>query len=103
MGLELNEKEIFRKIDDLIENAKKYAILTKLNVEIESRKNRHLKKLGNRDFFLAEFAGKIAYSQQARSDKVTDMLETGIFREIFADFNVDKVAKMDSNEITDKY
>lgn len=38
MGLELNEKEIFRKIDDLIENAKKYAILTKLNVEIESKK-----------------------------------------------------------------
>lgn len=45
----------------------------------------------------------IAYSQNANSKLVEQIIDTGIFTEIFADFDINKMVKMNPCDLADKY
>lgn len=67
----------------------------KFSKEIENRNQRNPITIQNDNDVLRRFARLIAFSQNAPSDRVSDLLDKGIFEEIFHNFKIDEVAKMD--------
>ena len=48
---------------------------------------------------LRRFARLIAFSQNAQSDLVSEVIDRGVFDDIFYNFEINKVAKMDQSTI----
>lgn len=71
--------------------------------EIEARLQRSPKIVNNDKRVLKEFSILIAYSQNAKSNLVSDMLERNIWEDIFNKFEVDEVEKMNAKVVEDKY
>lgn len=71
--------------------------------EIEARLQRSPKIVNNDKRVLKEFSILIAYSQNAKSNLVSDMLERNIWEDIFNKFEVDEVAKMNAKVVEDKH
>ena len=92
-------QRIFKSIDLIRKEVDSARIEPKFSEEIEKRNQRNPVTIQNDDDVLRRFAQLIAFSQNARSNLVFDMLDKGVFDDIFHNFEVDEVAKMIPNTI----
>ena len=96
-------KEIFLQIDKLIENIDNYKIEPVFSTEVLSRNNRKVSNNLTENEIIEIFTNLIAFSQNANSKLVEQIINSGIFKEIFAGFNIDKIVEMNPCDLADKY
>jgi len=97
------KKEIFKHIDNVIEKINQYKIEPIFSNEIEFRNNRTVSNNLTENEIIEIFITLISFSQNANSKLVSEIIETGIFKEIFADFDINKIVKMNPCDLADKY
>lgn len=98
----MEDKDIqqhFKSIDSIIENVEDAKVEPKLSEEVKKRNQKNPATIQDDNDVLKQFARLIAFSQNAPSDKVGDMLNKGIFEGIFHNFEIDKIIKMNPNNI----
>jgi len=95
--------EIFKHIDSIIEKVDNYKIEPIFSNEIEFRKKRKVCDDLSENEIIEIFTTLIAYSQNANSKLVEQIIKTGIFNEIFADFDINEIVKMNPCDLADEY
>ena len=104
MQHQIEEKEIlYKKIDLLIETINNYANEENFNLEKNRRQNKIVSDFKNDNEILKIFAYLIAYSQNANSELVEQILKSGNFDKAFENFEIDKVVKLNPCDIADDY
>ncbi|GAA4345352.1 hypothetical protein [Flaviaesturariibacter amylovorans] len=93
----------FKKIDKIIADINKYKIDPSFSEEVEKRDLRSVPIRLTDNKLLEIFSTLIAFSGQAKSDRVREVLDTGIFRKMFARFDVAQVALMNPCDLVDMY
>lgn len=94
-----NIQRIFTSIDLIRERVDSARIEPKFTEEIKKRNQRNPDIIQDDSDVLRRFAILIAFSQNAPSDLVSDMLNEGIFEGVFHNFEIDKVVKMDPDTV----
>lgn len=92
-------QQIFNSLDRIRKEVYSVRTEPKFSEEIEKRNQRNPTTIQGDNDVLRRFARLIAFSQNAPSDRVSDMLNKGIFDDIFHDFEVDEVATMNPDTI----
>ncbi len=95
--------EIFKHIDNIIEKINNYKIEPIFSNEIQLRNNRKVSDNLTENEIIEIFTILIAYSQNANSKLVEQIINTGIFNKIFADFDINKIVKMNPCDLADEY
>lgn len=83
-----------------VNSARKEPEFTK---EVEERLQRSPKIVKDDKDVLKEFSKLIAFSQNAKSNLVSDMLDKNVWEGIFHKFEVNEVAKMNAKAVEDKH
>ena len=92
--------DIFEKIDTIRLRVESYKKEPLFSDEVQARNKRYETTItAEKNNLLRVMASLIAYSNNAPSDKVFDMLERGTFEKVFANFDLDIVASMNPQEI----
>lgn len=92
-------ERIFSSIDQISEKVNSSRKEPEFSEEIKKREERTPSMIHDDNDVLRQFARLIAFSQNAPSDKVSGMLDKGIFDDIFHNFEIDKVAKMNPRTV----
>ncbi|PIU14349.1 MAG: hypothetical protein COT21_00875 [Hadesarchaea archaeon CG08_land_8_20_14_0_20_51_8] len=92
-------ERIFSSIDQIIEKVNPLRREPEFSEEIKERMKRTPNVIRNDDDVLRRLARLIAFSQNTRSDLISNMLNKGIFERIFHGFQVDRVAQLDPDEL----
>ncbi len=95
--------EIFQRIDSIIEEIDSYKVEPIFSNEIELRRKRKVTDDLSENEIMKIFITLIAYSQNANSKLVEQILKTEIFKEIFANFDVDQIVEMNPCDLADQY
>ncbi|MDD3722097.1 MAG: hypothetical protein PHW92_06390 [Lutibacter sp.] len=95
--------EIFQHIDSLIEKIDKYKFEPNFSNEINLRNNKKVVKDLLENEIIEIFTNLIAYSQNANSKLVEEIIKSEIFKEIFSNFDIDKIVKLNPCDLADKY
>ena len=98
-----NIDEIFREIDQIIAVINKYRVEPIFSEELQRRQNKIVSETITESEILRTFATLIAYSQNANSDLVEKVIRSGIFDEIFSNFDIVKVSQMNPCDLADTY
>lgn len=93
----------YQKIDRIITDVNSYKIDPAFTDELESRNARLAPAKLTDEKLLEIFTTLIAFSGQAPSDKVREILDTDIFRTMFENFNVERVALQNPCDLVDAY
>jgi 3-methyladenine DNA glycosylase Tag len=100
--IKMNEKEnLYKEIDLLIETIDDYKNEPEFSIEKNRRQNKIVSDFKNDNEILKTFAYLIAYSQNANSELVEQILESGNYDNAFENFEIDKVAKLNPCDIAD--
>lgn len=100
----MTDNEIrFQQIDKIIADINSFKVDPDFSKEIQSRNLRSAPKELTDEKLLETFATLIAYSGQAPSDKVKEVLDTGIFKTMFEGFNVEQVVLMNPCNLVETY
>jgi len=95
--------EIFEHIDSIINNIDSCKVEPIFSNELEFRKNRKVSDDLSENKIIEIFTTLIAYSQNANSKLVEQIIKSGIFNEIFANFDINKIVKMNPCDLADEY
>ena len=95
--------EIFQRIDSIIENIDKNKIESIFSDEVNLRNNKKVAKDLTENEIIEIFTMLISYSQNANSKLVEEIIKSGIFKEIFANFDINQIVKMNPCDLADKY
>jgi len=98
----INE-EISKQIDEIIERINRFKVEPIFSTEVDSRKKRKVAETLTENELIEIFTNLIAFSQNANSKLVEQIINSGIFKEIFADFNINEIVKMNPCDLADKY
>jgi hypothetical protein len=96
-------EEIFTDIDKIIEAINKYRQEPVFSETLTRRKEKTVSETLTENGILETFTNLIAYSQNANSDLVEKIIKKGIFKEVFANFDINEVADMNPCDLADKY
>ncbi|NRT13654.1 hypothetical protein [Flavobacterium sp. 14A] len=100
----MEEKEIlYRKIDLLIETIDNYKNEPSFVIEKDRRQNKIVSDFKNDNEILKTFAYLIAYSQNANSELVEQILKSGNYDKAFENFEIEKVIKLNPCDIADDF
>ncbi|MFY8186571.1 MAG: hypothetical protein ACOVLC_01305 [Flavobacterium sp.] len=100
----MKEKEdLYNKIDLLIETIDRYKSEPIFSIEKNRRQNKTFSDFKNDNEILKTFAYLIAYSQNANSELVEQILKSGNYDQAFKNFEIDKVAQLNPCDIADNY
>ena len=100
----MEEKEIlYRKIDLLIEIIDNYKNEPSFVIEKDRRQNKIVSDFKNDNEILKTFAYLIAYSQNANSELVEQILKSGNYDKAFENFEIEKVVKLNPCDIADDF
>ena len=100
----MEEKEIlYKKIDLLIETIDNYKNEPNFSIEKSRRQNKIVSDFNDDNEILKMFAYLIAYSQNANSELVEQILKSGNYDKAFENFEIDKVVKLNPCDIADDY
>lgn len=95
--------DIFNIFDAIRTNVDSYARKQMLSDEISSRNNRYENTvLAEKNNLLRVMATLIAFSNNAPSDAVGEIIEGGIFERVFYNFDLDKVASLNPDNIVSR-
>ncbi len=95
--------EIFEHIDNIIKKIDNYRVEPIFSNELEFRKNRKVSDNLSENEIIEIFTTLIAYSQNANSKLVEQIIKSGIFNKIFADFDINEIVKMNPCDLADEY
>jgi hypothetical protein len=96
-------EKTFQKIDELIQKIDQFKIEPLFTDERKKRQNKTFSPFLNDDEILKKFSYLIAYSQNANSKIVEDVLNSGKFDKAFHDFKIDEVIKLNPCDIADQH
>jgi len=100
----MTEKEkIFSKIDSIIETIDFFKVESIFNDEKKIRQNKIVSVLPNDNQILKTFSYLIAYSQNANSEIVEQILNSGKLEKAFKNFEIDEVVKLNPCDIADNH
>ena len=102
MGIE-DYQAVFRKLDGIVERVDSFKEDPQFTEEFNLRNSRLPDSSWGDPEYLREFATLISYSQNARSDAVSEMIDTGVLEEAFDGFEVRNVAAASPEKIIDTY
>lgn len=94
---------IFSKIDDLIKTVDQFKNEPLFSKERERRQNRLVYSLQNDNEILKTLSCLIAYSQNANSELVERVLDSGCFDNALVGFDIEKVMKLNPCDIVDNH
>jgi hypothetical protein len=94
---------IFIGIDKIIETIDKYRQEPIFSEELKRRQNNTVSETLTEKEILETFTKLIAYSQNAKSDVVEKIIKSGIFNEVFSNFDITIVSQMNPCDLADKY
>lgn len=92
-----------KNIDNIIKKVNKFKIEATFNKEFKERESRKIIKLKNESDLLKTFVRLIAFSQQANSDLVKQLIDKKTLDKVFDNYNIDKVVKLNPCDLVDKY
>ncbi len=95
--------EIFEHIDNIIKKIDNYRVEPIFSNELEFRKTRKVSDNLSENEIIEIFTTLIAYSQNANSKLVEQIIKSGIFNKIFADFDINEIVKMNPCDLADEY
>jgi 3-methyladenine DNA glycosylase Tag len=95
-----DQEALFKKIDTVINCIDSNRKEPDFSIELKKREQRNPNLLGDESETLRRFARLIAFSQNAKSGLVIDMLDAGKFEKVFNNFDVNYVARMNPELIT---
>lgn len=95
--------QIEKKLDNIIDRVNKFKIEPNFGNDYNERANRKILTINNESELLKIFVRLIAFSSQAKSDLVKDLLNRKVLDKVFANYNVDLVAKMNPCDLVDDY
>ena len=98
-----SKEAIFIEIDNIIERVNEFKISPIFENEVRDRDNREVPKKLTDDQLLRVFSNLIAYSQNANSKLVKQLIFSNVLEEVFESFSVDKVSQIDGAELIGKY
>lgn len=98
-----DSEHIFLEIDKIIETIDKYRQEPIFSEELTRRQNNIVPETFTENKILEIFIKLIAYSQNAKSDVVERIIKSGIFNEVFLNFDIAKVSQMNPCDLADKY
>jgi 3-methyladenine DNA glycosylase Tag len=93
-----NDELMFTRIDALKERIQRYAIQPEFSNDVRRREKMPDFDLPDHDV-LEIMIELIAFSQQAPANRVVEMKDRGVFKDVFGSFNPITVAKMDPEHI----
>ena len=99
----MQKEKIFLKIDQLIQNINQFKNEPIFTKEFNKRQNKFFSPFQNDDEILKKLSYLIAYSQNANSEIVEQVLKSGKFDKAFHDFNIDDVIKLNPCDIADEH
>ena len=99
----MKSEEIYQKIDRLIKKINKYRIEPDFSAQLKLRNDKKVPNNLTESEIIEIFTTLIAYSQNANSKLVEQIIETGILKKIFADFDIKKIVKMNPCDLADEY
>jgi 3-methyladenine DNA glycosylase Tag len=95
--------EIFEKIDQIIEVINKYKIEPILSTEIKARREKIIRQSLTENEIIKILIELIAFSQNAKSKFVQKVVDSGVLKEVFENFEVDKIAGMNPCDLVEEY
>ncbi len=99
----MEEARIFKKIDKIREEVDAYVKKTEFEKEYVRRANNVGTIYADKNEALRHFSHLIAYSMRARSDRVKTFLATGVFEQVFVNFDIDIVSRLNPCDIIDQH
>lgn len=99
----MQKEKTFQKIDQLIQKIDQFKNEPLFTDERNKRQNKFFSPFQNDDEILKEFSYLIAYSQNANSKIVEDVLKSGKFEKAFHDFIIDEVVELNPCDIADQH
>jgi hypothetical protein len=98
-----NKEVVFGKIDQIIKNIDIYKIEPIFDIEKNNRKNRKVSAFINDSEILKTLSYLIAFSQNANSELVEQVIKSGKFDNAFEKFDIDKVVSLNPCDIADNH
>ncbi|MGO9953778.1 MAG: hypothetical protein ACLPN1_16415 [Dissulfurispiraceae bacterium] len=98
-----DSEHIFSGIDKIIEIIDQYRQEPGFSETVISRKENIVSEILTENRIFEIFTNLIAYSQNANSELVEKIIKKGIFKEIFANFDINEVTEMNPCDLADKY
>lgn len=99
----MEKENIFQKIDQLIQNIDSYKVEPLFTDERNKSQDKTFAPFLNDDEMLKMFSYLIAYSQNANSKTVGQVLKSGKFDKAFNDFKIEEVIKLNPCDISDQH
>lgn len=100
----MTDKEvIFSKIDILIDTINQYKVVNIFDEELNRRQNLVVTDISNDDSILRTLSHLIAYSQNSNSEKVEQVLKSGLFDKAFNYFKINEVINLNPCDICDHH
>lgn len=99
----ISKDQIFDAIDEMIKKVDHFQISPQFNIEKDKRQFRIFSSLPNDTEILKTLAYLIAYSQNANSQLVDKVLQSGKLDLAFENFNINKVVLLNPCDIADNH
>ena len=96
-------EKTYLEIDKIIQNIDNYKVDNIFDLEKAKRQNKSVTSFKSDSEMLKNLSYLIAYSQNANSESVENVLKSGEFDNAFENFEVDKVAILNPCDIADNY
>jgi len=98
-----NKKRIFQNIDQIIETINEYKIEPEFSEQIKIRSERSVPDNLSDNEIIKIFTHLIAYSQNANSKLVEQIIDKGILSEVFKNFEIAEIIKLNPCDLADEY
>jgi hypothetical protein len=98
-----DREEIFAGIDKIIETIDKHRQEPIFSDTLRRRQKNIFSETLSENEILETFTNLIAYSQNANSELVEKIINSGIFKEVFSNFDISAVTQMNPCDLADKY
>ena len=95
--------DIFAGIDKIIEAIDKHRQEPIFSDTLRKRQENIVTETLSESKILETFTNLIAYSQNANSELVEKIINSGIFKEVFSNFDISAVTQMNPCDLADKY
>lgn len=99
----MEKEKTFLQIDQLIQNVDQFKCEPLFSDERNKRHSKIFSPFINDDKILKKLSHLIAYSQNANSEKVEQVLKSGNFDAAFLNFKIDEVVKLNPCDLADEH
>lgn len=96
-------EQIFNRIDNLVEKIDKYKNEPDFSEQIRIRNEKKVPENLSDNETIKIFTHLIAYSQNANSKLVEQIINTGILTQVFRNFEIEEIIKLNPCDLADEY